>query len=202
MQFCQRRERRRRARTAYRAPNPSLVIRVWRNATRPFENSMKQHGAMRNTSCSVSNRMQPARHEGFSLVEIMIVVGLVAILAAITVPSVSGAVRQYELLTSGQQVVSTIRAARIQAVSRNQILKVRFDFPAAGQYQVVDAVDAAVGQPQTLAGTGNITFGAFTDVQFTTAGRLAAPVVITVTNGTAAQNRIINVSASGQVRLQ
>ena len=144
--------------------------------------------------------MQAPRHEGFSLVEIMIVVALVATMAAITVPSVQGAVQRYELLTSGQQVVSTIRAARIQAVSRNQILKVRFDFPAAGQYQVVDAVDAAVGLPQTLG--GQITFGAFTDVQFTTAGRLAAPVVVTVTNGTAAQNRTINVSASGQVRLQ
>jgi prepilin-type N-terminal cleavage/methylation domain-containing protein len=144
--------------------------------------------------------MQPARHEGFSLVEIMIVVALVATMAAITVPSVQGAIQRYDLLTSGQQVVSTIRAARIQAVSRNQILKVRFDFPAAGQYQVVDAVDAAVGLPQTLG--SQITFGAFTDVQFTTAGRLAAPVVIRVTNGTAAQDRIINVSASGQVRLQ
>ena len=144
--------------------------------------------------------MQAARHEGFSLVEIMIVVALVATMAAMTVPSVQGAVQRDELLTSGQQVVSTIRAARIQAVSRNQILKVRFDFPAAGQYQVVDAVDAAVGFPQTLG--GQITFGVFTDVQFTTAGRLAAPVTITVTNGTAAQNRTINVSASGQVRLQ
>ena len=144
--------------------------------------------------------MQPARHEGFSLVEIMIVVALVATMAAMTVPSVQGAIARYDLLTSGQQVVSTIRAARIQAVSRNQILKVRFDFPAAGQYQVVDAVDAAVGLPQTLG--AQITFGAFTDVQFTTAGRLAAPVVITVTNGTAAQDRTINVSASGQVRLQ
>ena len=144
--------------------------------------------------------MQPARHEGFSLVEIMIVVALVATLAAMTVPSVQGAVQQYALLTSGQQVVSTIRAARLQAVSKNRVLKVRFDFPAAGQYQVVDAVDAAVGFPQALE--GQITFGAFTDVQFTTAGRLAAPVTITVTNGTAAQDRIINVSASGQVRLQ
>jgi prepilin-type N-terminal cleavage/methylation domain-containing protein len=180
--------------------NAELVSGVWRNATRPQENLMKQHSAMRNASCSASNRMRPARHEGYSLVEIMIVVALVATLAAITVPSVQGAVQQYALLTSGQQVVSTIRAARLQAVSRNQILKVRFDFPANGQYQVVNAVDAAVGLPQTLG--QQIAFGAFTDVQFTTAGRLAAPVVITVTNGTAAQDRTINVSASGQVRLQ
>ena len=101
-----------------------------------------------------------------------------AIWFPLTVPSVMGGIQRYELLTSGQQVVSTIRAARTQAVARNQVLKVRFNFPAAGQYQVVDAADAAVGQVQTLSGTGNITFGAFTDVQFTTAGRLAAPIVI------------------------
>ncbi len=108
---------------------------------------------------------------------------------------------RYALLTSGQQVVSTIREARVQAVVKEPVLKVRFDFPAAGQYQVVDAVDAAVGFPQTLRGT-QITFGVFTDVQFTTAGRIAAPIVVNLTNGTPAQNRIINVSASGQVRLQ
>jgi len=80
------------------------------------------------------------------------------------------------------------------------VLKVCFDFSVNGQYQVVDAVDVAVGFLQTLG--GQITFGAFTDVQFTTAGRLAVSVTITVTNGTAAQDRTINVSASGQVRLQ
>ncbi len=161
---------------------------------------MKQHRAMRNASCSASKCMAVRRESGFSLIELMIVVGLVAVLAAISVPVIAGAISQYELLTSGQQVVSTIRAARLQAVSRNQVLKVRFDFPADGQYQVVNAVDAAVGLPQTLG--GEITFDAFTDVQFTTAGRLAAPITITVSNGTAAQDRTINVSASGQVRLQ
>jgi type IV fimbrial biogenesis protein FimT len=144
--------------------------------------------------------MVPARHDGFSLIELMIVVGLVAVLGAMTIPVMAGAIKQYELITSGQQVVSTIRAARLQAVSKNMVLKVRFDFPADGQYQVVDAADVAVGNVQILG--DDITFDGFTDVQFTTAGRIAAPITITVTNGTPDQDKTISVSASGQVRLQ
>jgi prepilin-type N-terminal cleavage/methylation domain-containing protein len=143
--------------------------------------------------------MAPGRQNGFSLIELMIVVGLVAVLVGTTVPAMAGAIKQYELLTTGQQIVSTVRAARLQAVGRNMVLKVRFDFPADGQYQVVDAADAAVGLPQALG--DDITFGAFADVEFTTAGRLAAPVTITVANEDE-RTRTISVSASGQVRLQ
>lgn len=142
--------------------------------------------------------MVPARENGFSLIELMIVVALVAVLVGTTVPAMAGAMRRYELTTTSQQVVSTIRAARLQAVGRNMVLRVRFDFPAAGQYQVVDAADNAIGLVQSLA--DSVTFGAVADVQFNTSGRLAAPMAITVSNDD--QTSTISVSASGQVRLQ
>lgn len=144
--------------------------------------------------------MNRRRENGFSLIELMIVVGLVAVLGAMSVPAIAAAMDRYALITTSQQVVSTIRSARLQAVARNMVLKVRMDFPADGQYQVVDAADAQVGEIQTL-GQG-ISFGGFTDVQFSTSGRLGAPITITVTNGNEAQDRTISVSTSGQVRLQ
>lgn len=143
--------------------------------------------------------MTPPRESGFSLIELMIVVGLVAVLAGMTVPAIAGAMKQYELVTASQQVVSTIRSARLQAVARNMVLKVRFDFPGDGQYQVVDAAGAAVGRVQTL--DDGITFGASTGVQFTTSGRIAVPTTVTLTNE-GDQTRTISVSPSGQVRLQ
>jgi prepilin-type N-terminal cleavage/methylation domain-containing protein len=143
--------------------------------------------------------MAPRREDGFSLIELMIVVALVAVLAGMTVPAMAGAIKEYELITAGQQVVSTIRSARLQAVSKNMILKVRFDFPADGQYQIVDVADASAGAVQVLG--NDVMFDGFTDVQFTTSGRIAAPITVTVANDSD-QSRTISVSTSGQVRLQ
>jgi hypothetical protein len=109
---------------------------------------------------------------------------------------------RYEIISAGQQIVSTIRAARLQAVSKNMILRVRFNFPEDGQYQIVDADDAAVGQVRSL--DDDISFGDFADLEFTTSGRLndVAAVSVAVTNGNVEFDRTITVSTSGQVRLE
>jgi len=150
--------------------------------------------------------MARAREDGFSLIELMIVVALIATLAAITVPAVTGAMTRYALISASQQVVSTIRSARVQAVGKNRVARVRFNFPAAGQYQAVDSAGVALGSAQTLP--NGAAFGAVSgDVEFNTSGRAthvgggAAPVTVVVSNGTVAQNRTITISASGRVLL-
>lgn len=149
--------------------------------------------------------MTRTRADGFSLVEIMIVVGLVAVLAGMSAPAISAGMKRYSLISASQQVVSTIRAARYQAVGKNQTLRVRFNHPAAGQYQVLDSADAAVGSIQYLPDGAD--FGAVSDdLQIDTSGRVTGvtgvpPVTIVVTNGDEDQNRTITVSASGRVQL-
>ncbi len=147
--------------------------------------------------------MTRKRADGFSLVEIMIVEGLAAALAAMSAPAITAGMRRYSLISASQQVVSTIRAARYQAVGKNQTLRVRFNHPAGGQYQILDAADAAVGGVQYLPNGAD--FGDVSDdVQIDTSGRVsgvagAPPVTIVVTNGD--EDRTITVSASGRVQL-
>ena len=143
--------------------------------------------------------------DGFTLIEILIVVGLIMIVAGAAVPTLADAIQRYSLITASQQVVSTIRGARHQAVGQNRILRVRFDFPAAGQYQVLDAADAAVGDVQFLP-TGAL-FGAVSgDIQIITSGRVtdlagnATTETIVVSNDDG-ETRTITVSASGRVQL-
>ena len=148
---------------------------------------------------------------GFTLIEILIVVGLVAVMAAVTVPTVAGAMNRYYILSAGQQVVSTIRTARFQAVARNSDVRIRFDFPAAGQYQteIWDEDDMAwgsLGQVQYLS--RNISFGdgTPTDVEIEPTGRPPAvagcPCTIIVSNGNADDDRTLTISTSGRIQLQ
>lgn len=145
------------------------------------------------------------RANGFSLIELMIVAGLIAVLASMAAPSIAAGMRRYSLITASQEVVSTIRLARHQAVGRNAILRVRFDYPAVGQYQVLDAADVAVGDVKFLPEGAN--FGAVSgDIQITTSGRVTdlagnpttETIVVSNVDG---QSRTITVSASGRVQL-
>jgi prepilin-type N-terminal cleavage/methylation domain-containing protein len=138
---------------------------------------------------------------GFTLIEALVVMALISVLAGMTAPAVSAGMDRYELISASQQVASTIRSARYQAVGKNMILKVRFDFPEAGQFQIVDADDIAMGSVQYL--DDDIEFGEFTDLEFSTSGRLTSGVAasIVITNGDDDQNRTVVVSKNGQVEL-
>jgi prepilin-type N-terminal cleavage/methylation domain-containing protein len=138
---------------------------------------------------------------GFTLIEALVVMALISVLAGMTAPAVSAGMDRYEVISASQQVAGTIRSARYQAVGKNMILKVRFDFPEAGQFQVVDADDNAIGTVQYL--DDDIQFEDFTDLEFSTSGRLTSGVAasIVVTNGDADQNRTVVVSKNGQVEL-
>jgi type IV fimbrial biogenesis protein FimT len=141
---------------------------------------------------------------GFTLIEALIVVALVSIIAAVSAPAVTTALEQYNVISASQQVASTIRAARMQAVATNTALRVRFDYPSAGRYQVVLNADGvtAVGEVQLLPDDISFVDG-FTDLQFSTAGRLlnAGAANIVVTNGNAEHDKTITISTSGRVQL-
>ena len=149
--------------------------------------------------------MRAARNDGFTLIELMLVVGLIAVLAAATAPSIAGGMRRLTLTSASQQVASTIRTARYQAVGRNTTVRVRFDYPDDGQYQILDASDADVISSAKLLLEGAAFSAVSGDIEIDPQGRVTAlsgsmPATI-VLAGPDADTRTISVARSGRVEL-
>ncbi len=154
---------------------------------------------------------------GFTLVEMLIVVGMIGIFTAISVPVFIESNARSRLWTGSEQIGATIRQARLRAISSNTNHRVVFDCPTAGVIRSLimtgdPAVDDAADRcTQTLdgdSGTINLPFdvafdsdsAAFLEVSgrgiFTASGA-AIPLTIDVTQGTA--SRSLTVSATGQI---
>lgn len=80
---------------------------------------------------------------GFTILELLISVGLVLVVVAAAAPVVTAAMRRYALTSATQGVAAQIRAARLIAVSRNVTMRVRFNCPEPGAYRIIEVVGNA-----------------------------------------------------------
>jgi prepilin-type N-terminal cleavage/methylation domain-containing protein len=81
------------------------------------------------------NRYQRFRHaapRGFSLVELMIVVSLLAIMAAFSTPSIINTIERNNAKKAARDVGTTLNLARSQAMSRGEVVLVRLNPDAEG----------------------------------------------------------------------
>ncbi len=82
--------------------------------------------------------------EGFSLVELLVVVGMIAILTAVAVPLIITNIPIYRLKGAARTVVSDFQRAKLEAVKRNCDVEIRFTpgtYTAQGQvgsYSIVE----------------------------------------------------------------
>jgi type II secretory pathway pseudopilin PulG len=136
---------------------------------------------------------------GFSLNEMMVVAAITMLTVSIAAPSITTAIREYNLTQAVQTVAATVRNARYQAVTRNRTFRIRFNCPAANQMRVVEvtgvaAIDNAADRcstavypypaadldPATLPNNDgpvvtlpqNMSFGAVQDMDISSLGRV------------------------------
>jgi prepilin-type N-terminal cleavage/methylation domain-containing protein len=74
---------------------------------------------------------------GFSLVEMITVMAIIMIMAAVMLPALANYVRLYRIKAATQQVASSISAARMKAISKNVNLGVTFAVIGNQSYRVV-----------------------------------------------------------------
>jgi prepilin-type N-terminal cleavage/methylation domain-containing protein len=168
-----------------------------------------------------NNRPLP---RGFTLLEVLTALGIIAVVSAVGLPIVTSGLRQYALNTAARNVAAEIRSARYAAVAKNRTLILRFNCPGAGQYRAVEftgtpAIDddadrcsqSAYPFPDTTPGAPSadgpvlgldpgISFGAVGNLAFDATGRIPGVVTIEVTDGN--QVRRLTVAAGGRITEQ
>jgi prepilin-type N-terminal cleavage/methylation domain-containing protein len=83
-------------------------------------------------------------NRGFTMMELLVVMALVVIVAAIAIPSLQGSTARNAVWTASEQIGSQIRQARLKAISRNMSFRVRFDCPEEGQFRVLKVTGVAL----------------------------------------------------------
>ena len=78
--------------------------------------------------------------KGFSLIELLIVVGLFAVVTAMAIPQIQATLDGERLVTSRDNLAAELDLARTMAVSRNVTYEIQLD-TSAGTYQIVDTED-------------------------------------------------------------
>jgi type IV fimbrial biogenesis protein FimT len=76
--------------------------------------------------------MRQTGQKGFSLVEVLIVIGILVILAGIAIPQMRGIIENYRLNGAARLVWSDMQNAKMTAVRENRSIRVVFTNPAPG----------------------------------------------------------------------
>ena len=146
------------------------------------------------------------RESGFTLIEMMVVVIVLAIMAAIAIPSFMSLLPGMRLNGAARQVMGDLMGARMKAVKLNQRTKVFFD--NSYQYRVCDDADNndTVADGEGDVETRNIqteyddvTLSSTADPVFQARGT-ATGTTVTVTNSSG--SKAVKVAITGRVKIE
>lgn len=133
--------------------------------------------------------------QGFSLLELLIVITLIAIMTAIAITSIANTMPNLRLSAAARRVMTDLMLARMKAVSINKPINTTF---AAGQYTIdPPGQTTTIGtefKGVTLSSSGNVTFLPY--------GTSSASITVTLTGQSGLSPKYVDVSAAGRIRIR
>lgn len=133
-------------------------------------------------------------NHGYTLVELMVMLGLIGLLISISVPSIQGYIRANRLDVSCDELTSDLALTRSLAVARGRILL--FSATTAG-YTITDPGTGVLIRGRTFS--GDVSLGSAAQANFFPWGAADA-TILDLGNG--CQTRTVNILPTGIVEVE
>ena len=150
-------------------------------------------------------------NSGMTIIELMVVIGILAILAGIAIPGFIGWLPNHRLRSAADDVQSTLQNAKLRAIRENAIVRVNFDFGndtyvafidngANADNGIQEADEVMIKNGQMPAGIDLQDAGLGGAVRFTRRGFPDVSGDITIDNGNRTQT--VNLTLGGSSSIQ
>ncbi|HPC47815.1 MAG TPA: GspH/FimT family pseudopilin [Deltaproteobacteria bacterium] len=141
---------------------------------------------------------------GLTLIEIMVVVTLIGILAAMAIPNLGGWMAKRELDVTAREMFSDFQRARSEAIMRGMTVRIQIDSDTK-TYAVQDASGSVIVSPKTMPQGVDLAC-ASTSTGFTFRGFSTTPeIAVTLTSREAppaSRQRILRIHPGGTVTIE
>jgi len=142
-------------------------------------------------------------HRGFTLMELMITIAILAILAAIALPSFQSTLERRRLVGAADTLFADLQYARSEAIKQNDEVDVDVTTGANWSYTIVDESGTTL-RTVTSADYSGIQMATGTDVEFEPRQGMPAPATThtyTFRIGAAGNTKVVTINAVGRIKV-